>query len=172
MGKFRAATVRPRSWRFASEIGASATLIAAGLLDRAGHSLRAHETGDRPTVIHDPLEMGSVPGFMRFHEDRVNEDRCILGVCQRTSARARSGTSRKAGSTGLRTGRRVNKPSIWRLDPKSGKTENWSVKRDVGALALRRRAARARARRGFHFFDFQRQARTVSLVDTNTRARA
>src|SRR5262249_2184637 len=29
------------------------------------------------------------------------------------------------------TGRRVNKPSIWRYDPKSGKTESWSLKHDV-----------------------------------------
>jgi len=39
------------------------------------------------------------------------------------------------------TGRRVGKPSLWRLDPKSGKTENWALDRDVGALALRRKAA-------------------------------
>ena len=40
------------------------------------------------------------------------------------------------------TGRRVGKPSIWRLDPRSGKVENWSLDRDVGAMALRRAAAR------------------------------
>ena len=36
------------------------------------------------------------------------------------------------------TGRRVGKPSIWRLDPRTGKTQNWSLDRDVGAMALRR----------------------------------
>ncbi len=36
------------------------------------------------------------------------------------------------------TGRRVGKPSLWRLDPKSGKVENWALGRDVGAMALRK----------------------------------
>ena len=36
------------------------------------------------------------------------------------------------------TGRRVGNPSIWRLDPKGGKVENWSLDHDVGALALRK----------------------------------
>ena len=36
------------------------------------------------------------------------------------------------------TGRRVGKPSIWRMDPLSGKVENWSLERDVGAMALRK----------------------------------
>src|SRR5207247_9018737 len=54
------------------------------------------------------------------------------------------------------TGRRVGKPSIWRLDPKSGKTESWALKRDVGALALRRKGGAVLALDdGFHFFDFQ-----------------
>jgi len=66
------------------------------------------------------------------------------------------------------TGRRVNKPSIWRLDPKSGKAENWSIKRDVGALALRKKGGAVLALDdGFHFFDFQSgKLETVSLVDT------
>src|SRR5258708_7134532 len=66
------------------------------------------------------------------------------------------------------TGRRVNKPSIWRLDPKSGKAENWSIKRDVGALALRKKGGAVLALAdGFHFFDFQSgKLETVSLVDT------
>ena len=54
------------------------------------------------------------------------------------------------------TGRRVGKPSIWRLDPKSGKTESWALKRDVGALALRKKAGAVLALDdGFYFFDFQ-----------------
>ena len=36
------------------------------------------------------------------------------------------------------TGRRVGKPAIWRLDPRSGKVQNWSIDHDVGALALRK----------------------------------
>ena len=54
------------------------------------------------------------------------------------------------------TGRRVNKPSIWRLEPKSGKTENWSLKRDIGALALRKKGGAVLALDdGFYFFDFK-----------------
>ncbi|HYS50377.1 MAG TPA: SMP-30/gluconolactonase/LRE family protein, partial [Burkholderiales bacterium] len=66
------------------------------------------------------------------------------------------------------TGRRVGKPSIWRLDPKSGKTENWALKRDIGALALREKGGAVLALDdGFHFFDFQSgKLETVSLVDT------
>jgi len=66
------------------------------------------------------------------------------------------------------TGRRVGKPSIWRLDPKSGKTENWALKRDIGALALRKKGGAVLALDdGFHFFDFQSgKLETVSLVDT------
>src|SRR5258708_4697785 len=66
------------------------------------------------------------------------------------------------------TGRRAGKPSIWRLDPRSGKTENWSIKRDVGALALRKKGGAVLALDdGFHFFDFQSgKLETVSLVDT------
>jgi sugar lactone lactonase YvrE len=31
------------------------------------------------------------------------------------------------------TGRRVGKPSLWRLDPRSGKVENWRLARDAGS---------------------------------------
>src|SRR5713226_9130766 len=66
------------------------------------------------------------------------------------------------------TGRRAGKPSIWRLDARTGKTENWSIKRDVGALALRKKGGAVLALDdGFHFFDFQSgKLETVSLVDT------
>ncbi len=37
-----------------------------------------------------------------------------------------------------RTGQRVGKPTIWRLDPRSGKVENWALDHDVGAVALRK----------------------------------
>jgi sugar lactone lactonase YvrE len=65
------------------------------------------------------------------------------------------------------TGRRVGKPSIWRLDPKSGKTENWALARDVGALALRRAGDAVLALDdGFYFFDFgSGRLETIALVD-------
>lgn len=53
------------------------------------------------------------------------------------------------------TGRRVGKPSIWRLDPKTGVVRNWSLDRDVGALALRKDGGAVLALDdGFYFFDF------------------
>lgn len=53
------------------------------------------------------------------------------------------------------TGRRVGKPSIWRLDPKTGDVRNWSLDRDVGALALRKDGGAVLALDdGFYFFDF------------------
>ena len=73
------------------------------------------------------------------------------------------------------TGRRVGKPSIWRLDPRTGKTENWSLKRDVGAMALRQKGGAVLALDdGFYFFDFNgRQARDDRAGRTpGSRARA
>jgi L-arabinonolactonase len=53
------------------------------------------------------------------------------------------------------TGRRVGNPSLWRLDPRSGKTEHWSLDHDVGAMALRRAGGAVLALAdGFYFFDF------------------
>src|SRR4051812_7335641 len=53
------------------------------------------------------------------------------------------------------TGRRVGNPSIWRLDPRTGKTTTWSLPHDVGALALRRGGGAVLALAdGFYFFDF------------------
>ena len=55
------------------------------------------------------------------------------------------------------TGRRVGKPSIWRLDPRTGRTQHWSLDRDVGALALRRAGGMVLALDdGFYFFDLVR----------------
>jgi L-arabinonolactonase len=54
------------------------------------------------------------------------------------------------------TGRRVGRPSIWRLDPKTGKTDSWAIKRDVGAMALREKGGAVLALDdGFYFFDFK-----------------
>jgi sugar lactone lactonase YvrE len=65
------------------------------------------------------------------------------------------------------TGRRVNKPSIWRMDPKTGKVENWRVDHDVGALALRRNGGAVLALDdGFYFFDFKTgKLDLIALVD-------
>lgn len=53
------------------------------------------------------------------------------------------------------TGRRVGKPDIWRYDPRSGKVDNWSLGRDIGAMALRRSGGAVLALDdGFYFFDF------------------
>lgn len=54
------------------------------------------------------------------------------------------------------TGRRVGNPSIWRLDPRTGKTRSWSLDHDVGAMALRRDGNAVLALDdGFYFFDFE-----------------
>lgn len=53
------------------------------------------------------------------------------------------------------TGRRVGNPSIWRLDPVTGRTRNWSLDHDVGAMALRRDGNAVLALDdGFYLFDF------------------
>jgi sugar lactone lactonase YvrE len=53
------------------------------------------------------------------------------------------------------TGRRVGKPSIWRMDPKTGKVESWSLDHDVGAMALRKGGGAVLALDdGFYLFDF------------------
>ncbi len=67
------------------------------------------------------------------------------------------------------TGRRVGKPSIWRLDPRSGKVDHWSLDRDVGAMVLRRDGGALLALDdGFYFFDFETgQAELISLVDAD-----
>jgi sugar lactone lactonase YvrE len=63
------------------------------------------------------------------------------------------------------TGRRVGKPSIWRLDPKSGKTENWALKHDVGAMALREKGGAVLALNdGFYFYDFKGKPEKIELV--------
>ena len=54
------------------------------------------------------------------------------------------------------TGHRVGKPCIWRLDPKTGKVDNWSLDHDVGAMALRKDGGAVLALDdGFYFFDFE-----------------
>ena len=65
------------------------------------------------------------------------------------------------------TGRRVGKPSIWRLDPATGKVENWSLTHDIGAMALRRGGGAVLALDdGFYFFEFgSGKLELIHLVD-------
>ncbi len=67
------------------------------------------------------------------------------------------------------TGRRVGKPSIWRLDPRTGKVEHWSLSHDVGALALREGGGAVLALDdGFYFFDFASgKLDLIQLVDAD-----
>jgi sugar lactone lactonase YvrE len=54
------------------------------------------------------------------------------------------------------TGRQVGKPGIWRMNPKTGKVENWSLDKDIGAMALRKDGGAVMALAdGFYFFDFK-----------------
>jgi len=65
------------------------------------------------------------------------------------------------------TGRRVGNPSIWRLHPRTGKVENWTLAHDVGALALRRDGGAVLALDdGFYFFDLTSgRLDLIQLVD-------
>lgn len=65
------------------------------------------------------------------------------------------------------TGRRVGKPSLWRLDPRTGKVENWSLDRDIGAMALRKGGGAVLALDdGFYFYDFNKsKLDLIQLVD-------
>jgi L-arabinonolactonase len=65
------------------------------------------------------------------------------------------------------TGRRVGKPALWRLDPKSGKVENWRLDRDVGAMALRKKGGAVLALDdGFYFYDYAEGAlELITKVD-------
>jgi L-arabinonolactonase len=68
------------------------------------------------------------------------------------------------------TGRRVGKPALWRLDPRSGKTRHWTLARDVGAMSLRRGGGAVLALNdGFYFYDFESGALDcVARVDDDT----
>jgi sugar lactone lactonase YvrE len=65
------------------------------------------------------------------------------------------------------TGRRVGRACLWRMDPRTGKVENWSLGHDVGAMALRRGGGAVLALDdGFYFFDFSRGTLDlIQLVD-------
>jgi sugar lactone lactonase YvrE len=67
------------------------------------------------------------------------------------------------------TGRRVGKPSIWRLDPRTGKIDQWSLGRDVGAMALRKSGGAVLALDdGFYTLEFGTgRLELVTLVDAD-----
>ena len=67
------------------------------------------------------------------------------------------------------TGRRVGKPGIWRLDPRTGETRSWSVDQDIGAMALRCDGTAVLALAdGFYFFDLASgELERVAAVDTH-----
>jgi sugar lactone lactonase YvrE len=66
------------------------------------------------------------------------------------------------------TGRRVGNPALWRLDPATGKTRNWSLDHDVGAMALRERGGAVLALDdGFYLFDFERgEPELITLIES------
>ena len=66
------------------------------------------------------------------------------------------------------TGRRVENPSLWRMDPITGKVENWRLDKDVGALTLAQDRDRAilALDDGFYTFDFTTgRSELIRLVD-------
>jgi sugar lactone lactonase YvrE len=67
------------------------------------------------------------------------------------------------------TGRRVGNPSIWRLDPRTGRTRHWSLDHDGGALAIRPGGGAVLALAdGFYFFDFAgERLDLISRVDAD-----
>lgn len=67
------------------------------------------------------------------------------------------------------TGRRVGKPSVWRMDPRTGKVETWSLQHDVGAMALRKGGGAVLALDdGFYSFDFNTgKLDLIQLVDAD-----
>ena len=72
------------------------------------------------------------------------------------------------------TGPRVGKDAIWRLDPQTGAVKSWSLSKDVGALALRKKGGAVLALAdGFYTFDFNTgQTELIAQVDDDpSRAR-
>ena len=69
------------------------------------------------------------------------------------------------------TGRRVGNPSIWRLEPRTGRVDNWSLDHDVGALAVRENGKLVMALdQGFYFFDpATGELELIELVEADQR---
>ncbi|MEO1160646.1 MAG: SMP-30/gluconolactonase/LRE family protein [Pseudomonadota bacterium] len=72
------------------------------------------------------------------------------------------------------TGPRVGKDAIWRLDPRTGAVNSWSLAKDVGAMALRQNGGGVLALSdGFYGFDFETgEVELIAKVDDDpARAR-
>jgi L-arabinonolactonase len=73
------------------------------------------------------------------------------------------------------TGRRVQQPALWKMDPRNGKVQNWTLDRDVGAMALCKTPGRAvlALSDGFYFYEFASgQMDLIAKVDDDpARAR-
>lgn len=72
------------------------------------------------------------------------------------------------------TGPRVGKDAIWRLDPKTGAVKSWSLRKDVGAIALRQKGGAVLALSdGFYAFNFETgEIELIAKVDDDpVRAR-
>ncbi len=53
------------------------------------------------------------------------------------------------------TGRRKNRPSLWKFDPQTEQVRNWSIPHDIGAMSLRKGGGAVLALAdGFYTFDF------------------
>jgi L-arabinonolactonase len=67
------------------------------------------------------------------------------------------------------TGRRVGNPSIWRFDPRTGRTETWSLAHDIGALALRQGGGAVLALDdGFYLFEIESgRLECIELVEVD-----
>jgi sugar lactone lactonase YvrE len=67
------------------------------------------------------------------------------------------------------TGPRLNKPAIWRLNPRTGKVENWHLDKDIGSMALRKQGGAVMALSdGFYFFDFKTgKYDLIQLIDAD-----
>jgi L-arabinonolactonase len=67
------------------------------------------------------------------------------------------------------TGNRVGRPTVWRLNPRTGQTRNWSIDQEIGAMALRTRGgAVLAASDGFYTFDFDSGGMDlIAKVDTH-----
>ena len=57
------------------------------------------------------------------------------------------------------TGSRIGNPSIWRLNPATGSTKHWTLRHDIGAIALREQGGALLALDdGFYLFDFETES--------------
>jgi len=63
------------------------------------------------------------------------------------------------------TGPRFGKKAVWRMDPKTGKVENWDLPKDIGAMALREKGGAVAAMcDGFYFMHFKGDQIELELI--------